>query len=278
MITKRELQYVELWATKVPTPGYDYSMDILNKIEQCYNLYKSKYKDKEYSISFSNGEEIDLEIQAKNLCHMMGIDYKNIMCDYFNDYRLKVFNTDTRLTSYELLESVLENKEKVAIEDNDPNNRAKALNYYKCAVKCGIFQKFSDFEKFNFGAINYYGDKDRDYCNSKLLFVPSNESLFPYFFMGIQKDDLGFKQKFFVNTLLAPEDSKSFFENQEAMLPTQIIVSNNEDLKKITATAEEKLQMLTMYKNILNMYKIANHLNIFADYESTLNDIYNHKK
>ena len=154
MISKKELQYVDLWATKIPMPGYDYSMDILEKIEQCYNLYKNKYKDKEYSILFSNGEEIEFEIQAKNLCHMMGIDYKNITGEYFNNYRSKVFNTAEKLSSYELLECILENKEKVAMEDNNPRNQAKAINYYKSAVKCGIFQKFSDFEKFNFGAIN----------------------------------------------------------------------------------------------------------------------------
>ncbi len=273
MISKKELQYVELWANKIPMPGEEYSLAVLDDIEKCYKLYQEKYKDKEYTFLFSNAEEIAFEILSKNLCHMLGIDYKNISGEYFEDYREEVLGTLARLTSYELLEAILANKEKVAQADNDPRNKAKAINYYKSAIKTAIFTRFSDFEKFNFAGVNYEDDTELEKTDQKLLFVPSNESLFPYFFMGIQKDELS--DKYFVKTLFAPENPREYFNMQEAFIPTQIIVDTQDALIKKCATPEEKLHLLTMYKNIINVYNLANRMNISADYEATLNDIAN---
>ena len=125
MITSKELKYVDSWAREIPMPGYDYSMDVLNQIEECYNIYNQKYKDKEYSFIFSDSEEIDFQINYKNLCHMMGIDYDNIKGDYFDRYRENVFGTAANdFGSYKLVELILENKEKIATLDNDIRNKA----------------------------------------------------------------------------------------------------------------------------------------------------------
>ena len=276
-ISKHELKYVDSWASKIPMPGKAYSMAVLNEIDDCFKIYNEKYKDKEYSIMFSNSEEIEFEILSKNLCHMLGIDYKNIMGDYFLNYRANAFGTRADLTSYELLQLIIKNKEKVAEQDNNPNVQANAINYYKSAIKCAILKKLSDFEKFNFIAINKEqeegsGDKQ------KLLFVPSNEALVPYFFMGIkQGDDQIGKDKYFVSTLLAPEVPKIFFAGREAVIPTQIIINTEKYLNKIEATPEEKIQLLTIYKNIVNMYRIEYNLNINGDYEAMLNSLSNQR-
>lgn len=266
MISKRELKYVDEWARMVPMPGYNYSIEILKEIKEAYELYNKIYKDKEYSMIFSNSEEIDFEIQTKNLCHMLGIDNKNINNDYCKDYRKEVFGSEEILPSYEFLIAVIENMEKIAILDNDASNNIKVMNYYKSAVKCQIFKKISDFNKFNFGVINYN--------DQKYFFVPSNESLTPYFIIGIKKDD---DSKYFVNTLLAPINPKEYFENNEVMIPTQIIISDESKLNKILATPEEKLNLLTMYSNIINMYGLKNNMNIMGDYESVLNYMNNTK-
>lgn len=161
----------------------------------------------------------------------------------------------------------------VAEKDNDIRNSRKIVNYYKSQIKCNIFKKLSDFEKFNFAAINYNGQDDKyDYDKQKLLFVPSNEAVCPYFIMGI-KQSTGENQKYIVNTLIAPQEPKKFFDNQEVIIPTQILVSDNDALRKLNATADEKIKLLTMYKSIINSYNIPNKLNISGDYESILNDI-----
>ena len=162
MVSSRELRYVNSWASKIPMPGVEYSSEVMNSIRECYEIYNKKYKDKQYSIIFSNGEEIDFEIMTKNLCHMLGIDYDNIKGDYFDIYRQEVFgiNSDINFSSYDLLEMILEKADKIVEMDNDSSVSAKVVNYYKSCVKCAIFKKFSNFENFDFAAINYFGDNE----------------------------------------------------------------------------------------------------------------------
>ena len=275
MITTKELQYVDLWASKIPMPGEEYSKQVIKELEECYKTYNEKYKNKEYNLIFSNGEEIDFGIMQSNLCHMLGIDYQNIKGEYFNNYRSKILGiTTTNFSSIDLLEAILEHSDKVIEKDNQLTNKAKILNYYKSQIKCNIFKKLSNFEKFNFAAINYNRQDNRfDYDKQKLLFIPSNESVCPYFMMGIKLTDTEEIQKYIVSTLIAPQEPKKYFENQEVIIPTQILVSDNNELRKLNATAEEKIQLLTMYKNIINTYNIPNKLNISGDYESLLNKI-----
>ena len=272
MITTKELQYVDIWATKIPMPGEEYSTQVINEIKECYETYKQKYQNKEYNLIFSNGEEITFEIMASNLCHMLGIDYQNIRGEYFKNYRKEVLKIQTSyFSSFDLLEAILENSNKVVAMDNDITNKEKILNYYKSQIKCSIFRKLSDFEKFNFAAINYDANDDKyEYNKQKLLFIPSNEAVCPYFMMGIQQSE---DEKYIVNTLMAPRTPKKYFDNQEVIIPTQILVSDKNEFRKLNATAEEKIQLLTMYKNIINTYQIPNKLNISGDYEAMLNQM-----
>lgn len=293
MITSKELQYVKSWASSTPMPGIDYSMNVLRKMEECYNIFNSKYRDKEYNIIFSNGEEIKLEILEKNLCHMLGVNYKNLTNEYFANYRKIVLKTETsNITSYELLGLLIEHAKDVAEYDNS-THKEKAINYYKSGIKSTIFKKLSDFEQFNFGAINYDPkDNKYDYINQKLLFIPSNQAICPYFMMGIKKAD-NVSQDYITYTLLAPKEyqeavidndtseeseydnnsAKNYFDNQEVIIPTQILISDNNVLNKIQATPEEKMRLLTMYKSIITKYGIPNRLNIYGDYEAMLNDL-----
>lgn len=273
MITSKELQYVDTRANRIPMPGYDYSMKVFEELKDCYESFKLKYYNKEYNMIFSNGEELKLEILDKNLCHMLGIDFSNIRGEYFNNYRKNILGVESNdFTSYELLEILLENADKVAKYDNS-NNCEKAINYYKSGIKCEIFKKLSDFAQFNFAAINYDpNDGKYEYEKQKLLFVPSNESVCPYFMMGIRETEEN--HNYIVNTLLAAQEPKRYFENQEVIIPTQILISDNDNLRKIQATPEEKIKLLTMYKNIINEYQIPNRLNIYGDYESILNDLF----
>ena len=282
MVSSKELRYVNSWASKIPMPGVEYSSEVMNSIRECYEIYNKKYKDKQYSIIFSNGEEIDFEIMTKNLCHMLGIDYDNIKGDYFDIYRKEVFgiSSDINFSSYDLLEMILEKADKIVEMDNDSSVSAKVVNYYKSCVKCAIFKKFSNFENFDFAAINYFGDNEKyDYSKQKMLFIPSNELVTPYFLMGIkQSDEEAIKGIYYVNSLVAPQNYINFFDNQEVIIPTQILISDNNNLKKINATADEKLRLLSLYKNIINQFSLPNKMNISGDYEVMLNEFTKVKK
>lgn len=279
MITNKELQYVDSWATKIPMPGVEYSLKVLNSIKDCLQTWKEKYSDKDYNIIFSNGEEINFKIFNYNLCHMFGIDYKNIRGEYFDKCRRELFGSSSPdFTSYELLTMIIDNMEKVAESDNDASNRVKFINYYKSAIKCEIFNKFSNFERFNYAVIN--SDK-ADTEDKKLLFVPSNEPICPYFSMGLIKNTTNpnnssdENQYYAVNTLLAMSDPQKFFDGKEVIIPTQMIIFDDKNLKKVIASADEKIKLLTMYKSIVEKYKIDSSINIYSDYETILNDISN---
>ena len=44
MITRKELEYVNVWAKKTPFPGNDYSEAALEKLKTAFNLFNNVYK------------------------------------------------------------------------------------------------------------------------------------------------------------------------------------------------------------------------------------------
>ena len=282
MITSKELQYVTNNADNIPMPGEDYSLRVLENVKKCYETFNEIYNNKEFNFIFSNGEEILLKIFNYNLPHMLGIDYNDIKGNSFYEARKNVFNTESiDFKANDLLEMIIDNMEKIAENDNDINQTTKFINYYKTQIKCEIFNKFSNFSKFNFGYVHQNDfQKDDEEGNtknikSKVLFIPSNEAVAEYFFMRITPNNADNNNSYCVNSLIAPKQEyiKSYFENQEAAIPTQIIISDINKFEKIQATAEEKIQLLNMYKNIVLKYGIESKMNICGDYESILNDI-----
>lgn len=144
-------------------------------------------------------------------------------------------------------------------------------------IKCAIFDKLSDFSRFNFGVINF--DKKTHMenigCNSninstKFLYVQSNEAVSPYFMMGILPNN-GDTSKFAIETLIAPTfNTRSFFYNQEVTIPTQILITTCDKMDKLEASPAEKIALLNQYRSIINEYNLPNRLNIYGDYESLL--------
>lgn len=290
MITKKELEYVDSWARKCPNPGKNYSEETLYMLKEAVDTYRKLYLGRNYSIIFSNGEEIQYELLEKNLAHMLGIDYKNISNEYFDQFRKRILGLDNGYTfsSYQLLCSIIENIDKLI--DYDSHNGCKAINYYKVRIKCEIFGKLSDFSKFNFGCINfnpttYERIKGKPFSgnSTKFLFVPSNEGVCPYFMIGIKEDADSITSSsdsyddteprnngYITETSIAPSTPQNFFQEQEFIIPTQILMSTDDILEKMNATPEEKINLLNMYKAIITKYGLPNMLNIQNDYEVLL--------
>ena len=286
MITKKELGFVTLWASKVPYPGLEYATESLGKLKETIEFYNKFYNNKQYELILSNGEELSFEILNKNLCHLLGVDYKNLTSDYFEDYRYDVLKLDRIPKSYELLQSIIDNIDDVLKYDYD--NKGKTMNYYRIMVKCAIFEKLSDFSRFNFGVINFDKDKyiessnNQLSCNStKFLYGESGEMGAPYFMMGILKDNASTFDNndiYVAETLLAPHNVKDFFNNQEVCIPTQILITTDEKMEKVLATPEEKIALLNQYRGIIKNHNIPNCINIFGDYENILSEQANVKR
>lgn len=281
MITKKELSYVSKWAKKVPYPGAEYAEAASQLLVKSYEDFKKFYLNKEYDIILSNGEQILFEILSMNLCHMLGIDYKNLSSEYMQNFREEILNINGSVRSFDLLEAIINNIDSVLKYDFD--NSGRILNYYRIMIKCSIFDKLSDFSRFNFGVINFNKDLYFERTHSKfngnsekLLYVQSNESTAPYFMMGILKSNDealdGTQEKYAVETLIAPTNVKDFFNGQEVVIPTQILVTTSEKMEKKTASAEEKIALLNQYRLIIKEYSLPNKINIYGDYAAILNN------
>lgn len=279
MISNKELQYVGDYARKVPYPGDEYARETMEKLSKSLDIFKQKYDGKKYSLILSNGEEINFEIQKKQLSHLLGIDYKGMMqSDYMKPliYNILGFEEGSIIDSYSLLSRIIDNGDEVI--KNDKDNYNKFLNYYRLVIKTSCFEKFSDFNDFNFGVINFDKDIFQQATNkvfapnsTKLLFSQNDEALIPYCIMGLVNDSYT-PDVMVPETLIAPTNFHEFIINQELLLPIQLLTNDDQNLSKNIATAEEKIRLLHLYKSLIEIYRTGSFINIFNDYETVLRD------
>jgi len=276
MITRKELGYVKSYARYAPFPGVNYASSVMDELIKSYNLFNDVYLNREFSFIFSNGEEIDFELLDKNLPHMLGIDIKNLTDITMNETMDKVlgFGPGEIKPAYEILKRIIERADEVVKNDSNPNNY-KILNYYRSMIKSAIFLQLSQFDKFNFGCIefdhNVYNEVNSISFapqSTKLFFTQSNEAIVPYFMMGLKYSE--YSQKYIPETLFAPTNFEDFFKRQVLVLPTQILASKNNELTKMLATNEEKLNLLNLYKSIIGTYQTNSTIDIYNDYENIL--------
>lgn len=283
MVSLKELQYVNLWESKTPFPGEKYAWDTFEQMSKLLDKFKTDYKDKDYTIIFSDGKEINFEILSMNICHMLGISYKNLSNGYFDNF-LESIGIFRPYNSYELVERLLDKAS--SIIDAASSGRQKLLNYYKCRIKCAIFDKLGQFEEFNFGKIEQI-DKKNDSIHSNdsadnseqkksiLFYTASNEPVCPYFFIRIVPHD-GDTSKYVVNSLLAPfnNELKTYFDGVEAAIPTQMIVDDRDNkLNKIEVNSRQKINLLLEYRQLVNSLGIKDCMNVSADYFSILHEL-----
>ena len=55
MISKKELQYVGGYPNKVPFPGKNYAISVMEYLKKCLEVYKDVYSNKTFSFIFSDG-------------------------------------------------------------------------------------------------------------------------------------------------------------------------------------------------------------------------------
>lgn len=280
MITTTELKYIKSNAKDVPYPNTEYTNMAFDNLENAFNLFKNTFQGKQYTILLSNGEEIIFEIADRNICHLLGIDFQNLASNYMSITLDCVLNIDSnqQINSFELVERILEKRDEILKHDSNYfNSNYRILNYYRVYAKSKMFSKLENFTKFDFGCINFdkitYEEVTNKVFNpnsTKMLFIKSNESLSPYIFLGLIYDE---KVKLYVGeTILLDQEFYNYFINQELLLPIELIKNDKKELTKVIATNQEKLQLLRMYKSIIEYYNTGSYINIFNDYETMLNN------
>lgn len=83
---------------------------------------------------------------------------------------------------------------------------------------------------------------------------------------------------YIIETSIAPINTKAYFQNQEVVIPTQILKDSNKELTKINATPTQKKALLKEYHSIITEYGINNRINIYSDYLSMLSEEEQQKK
>ncbi len=277
MISTKELEYVNAWPNKVPYPGTSYASEALDKLHHCVNLFMDNYEGKMFSLTRSDNTEIHFEILQKNICHMLGVDYKNLNSDYYKWYRVNVLglNPNETLPSYEFLMTIFENFERVV--EYDATNSYRALNYYKLAVKADIFSKFSNIERMDFHCINF--DKEIfknennvsvSFNSNNLLCFPSDEMISPYYFLGLINNNDA--ESFVIETTFLPENFVNYIKGQEVTLPTQLLTNDDNILRKNINRPENKLKLMSDYVKLCSQYNLKYNMNISGDYAALLHE------
>ena len=278
MITRQELDYIDYWASKTPYPGTNYALEALYKTKECLRIFNELFKDKNYTITFSDNSELFLDIESKNICHMLGVDYKNICSSYFDAYREEVLGlvNGSQITSYALISSLVDNLDNVLGYEERTGNRV--LNFYKLAIKADIFLQLPCIEAMSFGCINIDRDVFQQTNNfllggnsTRYLYFPSDEVISPYYLLGLLKDTYS-RDKYVVETLLAPINYKEYFNSQEVVIPTQILINDNSKLTKEANSSSVKLGLIKEYNNLTLGCGIDNKLNVYGDYISLLSN------
>lgn len=285
MVTLAELRYVSSYPNKIPYPGEDYALDVFSKVRKCYEEYNEFYRNRGYTITLSDNSELEFQIFEKNLCHLLGIDFKNIMQSFYQkQFRNSILglSDDVRTSSYNMLETILEKVDKVIEFDSSING--KVFNYYKLGVKADIFLKLYNLENSNFGCISLNKDLNNNmsplnrFNSQKLLYFPSDEILSPYSMMGIisnDSSDEGIKI-YSPETTFLPTNHVDFFGGNPVAIPTQIlttIAGESLSLNKKIASPEQKIALINDYNSLIQSNDLPNALDISGDYVGLLKQL-----
>jgi len=268
MISNRELKYVNAKIdSHIPYPGDNYSKEALLELKNAITLYDTYYKDREYDVLFSNGENMEFSIAQHNLAHVVGVNHNRLI---ENGIIEELYGENVRKNSYDLLNDMVDN-----VDDVLRLNQLKdysLINFYRLKTRSEIFSKFSNFTGFNFGAIYY--DKEiaekngySTYMKSdKFLFTDSDDPNFAYYMMGIAYDPSA--DETYVETLFPNAFPDKMFKEQIIVMPTVISTTTPKDFNKIEATAAQKLRLVKAYNNLEKQYDAK--FDYSHDYYATL--------
>lgn len=262
MIRPEDIYHIDDWARKAPFPGKNYAIDTMNKLNDAYIKYSDLFKDMNYKLNLSSGENVNFKMYDMNMASLLGLETQNLISEQLHQTVLDVLgiNSYSERRGFEYLKKIIERADEV-IENDSLDYSYKILNYYRVNVKSSIFQEFPSFDEFEYGIIN---NQDSYRCingyNAKYLFVRTNEELTPYFIMSLRYD----KEKgiYVPTTLLAMKQIGTFIDKQELVLPLNLTTTYFNKTDMIDITPKEKIQLLNMYRDIIKKYHTDTKINL----------------
>jgi len=269
MITNREMLYVnQKEEEKIPYPGKNYAKNSLLELKEALQIYNTFYKNKMFEIAFSNGQNLEFQIETNNFPHLVGLP--SIAIWEKKGFLSKLYSEKT--TTFNVLVDIANNIDDF-IKFNEENNHG-LFNFYRMKVRSEIFSDFSNFTDYNFGVMHF--DKNNASKNGYIttmnahtfLFVEGTDINYPYHMMGIAKDKNSDNQ--YVETLFPVLNAKKLFEKQTITFPTAVAISQTDLFSKTTIDSSKKLKLIKQLMDISKNYN-AN-FDYFHDYLSTVSE------
>lgn len=270
MISNKEMKYVNTKQElnqELPYPGDNYSLDAILELENAFYLYENYYRDREYEVTFSNGQNLEFSIPQHNLAHIVGLNYKWLT---ENNIPKELGVSDAPIPSYDLIQAVISNKKDILKLNKESNYQL--INFYRLKVRSEVFSKFSNFNEFNFGCMFFDKEigKENGYITNmktdRYLFTESNDPSFEHYMMGIVSGENGENQ--YIESLFPNRLTKEMFANQEIAMPTLISTTTPNEYDKKEATAYQKLKLIKSFNELEKKYN-AN-FSYLNDYCATL--------
>ena len=261
MIKKEDAIHMNKKASHAPFPGSSFAYDAINQLSYALALYSKKYENKKYNLILSNGEEIIFEIKKNHLAHILGVDLKTIFSDKNMKQefcKLLEIGENDKLSSFEILSKMVENAD--LLIEHDETNKNRFFNYYRMMVKSMLFNGLPPLEKFDYGIVNFDREKflrtfSRRFSPraKKYLMFPTDDEEIEFCFLGFTKEN---KSDVLVpEVFLTPINFRNFLYSQELLLPEELIVDGQKRSEVLVPTKTEKIQLLNLYKSIIEMYK-----------------------
>lgn len=258
-MNQEELKYLTMPANYAPYPDDDYAYEAINQLSRALATFRKKYENKIYTLVLSNGETINFEIKGWNLAHLLGIDYKMLTQENMKKVLHNVLELSDgyKINSLVVLNRIIENADKVI--DHDEVNSIKILNYYKVMLKSSKFLNLPNFNKFDFGVLNFnkrvYNNITSSYflpMSTKYIFSQDENELNPNYMLGLKYDEnVG---AMVPETLMVPNNFSDFIYQQQLVLPLELIINDGVYPNRIKATYEDKVRILNFYKLIVGKY------------------------
>lgn len=261
MIKKEDVVHINKKASQAPFAGSSFAYDAINQLSYALFLFRKKYENKKYNLILSNGEEIVFEIKNKDLARLLGVDLKTIFSDKnmkHEFYELLGIKENDKISSFEVLSKIVENAD--LLIEHDEKNENRFLNYYRMMAKSILFNGLPPFEKFDYGIVNFDKERFQRIFNrrfgpraKKYLMFPTDEEEIQFCFLGLAKDNE--TNVLVPEVFLTPTNFQNYLFSQELLLPEELIVDDKKRCDVILPTKTEKIQLLNLYKSIIEMYK-----------------------
>lgn len=211
----------------------------IEELKRAFEVYLNSFQNKIYKISFDNNYTLSFSIKDINVPHLFGINttlgiYKSLS---------EVLKENHLYTSYDLMEYMLNNREKFMMADK---KLKLPIDYNNIIKKCRNFSNFDNLLSFNFIGMKVI-EPINPLKSNFFIITENSHDYFEYSLLGI-KDNFSAT---YPETIIPAIRNDKIFDNQQFFMPEKIeIIEKNKPDEKIISLHIQQ-QLLKEYRSLL---------------------------